>query len=48
MEKAFAGGSQTAKFMKVFSLDSSPLYGIVGVVVMEVGDSILGFIPLDI
>ena len=26
VEKSFAGGSQTAKFMKVFSLESFPLY----------------------
>ena len=28
MEKNFAGGSQTAKFVNVFSLESFPLYGI--------------------
>ena len=27
-EKSFAGGSRTAKFMNVFSLESFPLYGI--------------------
>ena len=26
MEKTFAGDSQTTKFMKVFSLESFPLY----------------------
>ena len=26
-EKTFAGGSKTAKFMNVFSLESFPLYG---------------------
>ena len=28
VEKTFAGGSKTAKFVKVFSLESFPLYGI--------------------
>ena len=32
MEKTFVGGSQTVKFVKVFSLESFPLYGTVVVI----------------
>ena len=36
VEKSFVGGSKTAKFVKVFSLESFPLYSIIRVVILFV------------